>query len=177
MANADTPRGLVPITNPDGNKIPIEYLKVSSGYSSDIAVGTPVVQLSTGFIVPVTSATPANQLWVGVSMEFYDASEEGTKAIAIATDPFQKFLIQQNGTTGGTQAAVGASGSFEDPEVVYTDTELSSCQMLAGFTTTISTPLRVIGLHPRSTNAWGANNDLIVMPILLSHQRGYSVPV
>lgn len=170
MANADTPRGLVPIQSPTGTDIHVEYFYVTSGYTTDIGVYSPVKLASSGFITLVTSATAANQQFLGAAMEFYDASAMGTKRIAVACDPNQHFLIQESTTTtGATQAAVGASCAFINPATVNTTTELSATEA-GGFGTTASAPLRILGKHERSTNAWGVNVDLIVKPIHGLHQ-------
>lgn len=169
MANSDSPRGLVPIKQPQLHGV--EYLKVTSTYTADIGVGTPLVEVAAGFVQAVSSATAANQAFVGVAMEFRDGSVGKTNKIAVNTNPFQKFLAQSAITTN-TQAVVGASVGFSTPAGVNTTTQLSKCE-IAGAGTTSAAPLRIVGIHEREGggNEWGANVDLIVQPIFGLHQR------
>lgn len=164
----NAPRGLVPIKMPLVSGV--EYLKVTSTFTGDIGVGTPMVQLATGFVVPVSSTTAANQMFVGVSMEYRDGSSGKTEDIAVCTDPTMKFLVQ-SGVTSNTQALVGASVGFSAPAGVNTTTQLSKT-VVAGAGATASAPLRVVGKHERDGNTWGSYVDLIVQPIYGLHQRG-----
>lgn len=168
MANSDAPRGLQPIKMHNGCEV--EYLWVTSTLTADIGVGTPMQQLASGFVSPVTATTSADQTFVGVSMEFRDGSEGTTKQIAVNTNPFQKYLVQCSITTAPTIAILGASVGFTTPDGVNTTTGLSKCEV-GDAGTTSAAPLRVVDRHQREGNDWGVNVDLIVQPIAGLHRR------
>jgi hypothetical protein len=175
MANSNSPRGLVPIKR---NEVEgVERLWVSSAYTAEIGVGTPLVQVAGGFVEAMAVATAADQSWVGVSLERRAGSSGKTEQIAVDTNPNRKFLVQSSVTTNGI-ALIGASVAFAFTTSRVNTTTGLSIDTVSGAGTTAAAPLRVVGLHRRvgldaDENAadWGSNADIIVQPIAGLHQR------
>lgn len=127
MANDDFARGFFPLNWPD---MPVHYYRVST--SADIFLGMPVALASDGYIAAANVASAGAVVTIGVAVGFAGtlkrgiatrdpfldvsdltppdpSSDTGDRWIAVADDPNQEFLVQED--TGGTALTLAEAGA------------------------------------------------------------------
>ena len=96
---------------------------------------------------------------LGVPVAYAPATQTGYKAI-VNIDKFQKYMVK--GSAAFTAAtAIGAVADMT-AGTGSTETGLSGAYIAAA-SNTGTTCWRILGLAPRTGNAWGLNQDLIVI--------------
>jgi hypothetical protein len=173
MANADKPRGLVPLRHLAGGVIRTNEYTIATGYNTIIGRGDPVHLVADGVLERV-AATNADILGVFDGCQYTDAngqqqyspywpaSTTATNIIAhVYDDPWIEFGIQvQDGTLD--QTAVGANADFATVGNASTTTGQSTVE-LANSVGSGAAQCRILGLVNDPENAWGANCDVRVL--------------
>ena len=145
MANANNPFGLA-VVNSEGKEYRVTRYPKASGNA--IFPGDPVIQTSTGEIdVAGTSGA-----LLGVAMEYADAT--ATDPIAICDDPDALFSIQAN-------SQVVAADVFQNAQVATGAGDVSLRRSkytldVANMGTTATFQLKILGLTPIASNAYGS---------------------
>lgn len=175
MSSTSAPFGLKPAYHPSGSVRPTAY-SIVTGYATTIYQYQPV-KLVDGQI----EAAAVNDRFIGTfsGVEWTDsegrrrvsnkwtAATAGTDIVAYATlDPAIVYIIQSNATM--TAADIGAQYDFTAASG-NTTTGLSS-QMLDTASVANNAALRVIGLEPGVSSAWG-DTYVIVQVQISEHQN------
>lgn len=104
MANQDRPRGLDPV----GPVLSVREFKITSGYSTSLYIGDPVVAIATGRDINIATPGSTNKLMgaiVGVfdankvPIAYWPASTAGEGYVTVADSPDQIFVCQGDGDT------------------------------------------------------------------------------
>lgn len=203
MANDNSPRGLVPLNWP---KMPVHYYKVDT--AADIFLGEPVVLAASGFVVAgsitgyiqylgvAVGFAGVNKAGIAADAPFLDVSAinpsrdgVGDRWIAIADDPQQEFVIQED--TGGTALVQADAGAAVD--LIYrggtgtvragdANTGWASLEIDAStVVVTASSPFQLLRFHDIG-NTDGTNNgtgDFAKWIVrILNHQKnGLGIPI
>ena len=181
MANANTPKGLVPIKN-NGGELDVNFYYIPSSYGTDLFIGDPVVKTGTantanvvaggrnfksGSLPEINKATAGDDnaitgVIVGFLSDFdnttltYNAAS--SERIAIVADrPDQRFEIQEE--TAGTALAatsVGLNANVVYAESGSTTTGLSGAELDTSTPATTATfQLKILRLIEREDNEIG----------------------
>lgn len=123
MANDNFPRGLWPLELSRGGTVRTSYYRVDT--ATDLFLGMPVVRASDGEVAPAVIGSNNQILGSIVGFDiaggileldpFLDVSDLGdvTVRVAVADDPDQRFLIQED--TGGSALTLAALGTSVTP--------------------------------------------------------------
>lgn len=188
MANANTPKGLVPVQNSPGVEIQKNYYYIPSSYGTALFKGDPVIKTGTansaavvfgkeyapGSLPEINKATAgAGNLSTGVIVDFVfnptnlnqTYNSASTEAIAIVADhPDQLFEIQEE--TAGTPLAiteVGLNANMVFSESGSTVTGISGVELDTSTpATTQNFQLKIKRLIDRPDNALGQHAKWLV---------------
>lgn len=176
MANANTPFGLRPVKMQGSSPFSggIETFYVPASDATALYVGDPVVKAGSADangVASVTRAAAAGAI-TGVVVGFvpngtttmpaYRAASTAGYAL-VCTDPHMEYEIQEDSVGGALAAAdvglnadfiVAAGNSYSKQSGVMLDTSTKA--------TTITLPLKIMGLAQRPNNAIGANAKVLV---------------
>lgn len=174
MANANAPRGLVPVGHINGSGLmtPRQYNIATNDTTSAIYMGDPV-KFASGYAVRGTAGAAILGVFAGceytvtatgarVKAAYYDGVT-GKSAIVcwVYDDPNLVFEIQA--TAALTQANVGSAYDFA----------IAAGSALTGWTATYldgsGDGFRVLGLSPKVDNEWGAYNKVLVKTLQTDH--------
>lgn len=147
MANVDAPRGFI-LLKPEGKSIRTKV------YTKDTAEaiykGDLVILAADGQVEPYDNG---DGKCLGVAME--NAAATDTE-IMVCDDPEALFIAQCDGTFALTDIGVNADVTATNGSD-YSAHEIQS----ASFATTISLPIKVLGLYDKMSNAVGTNAVVI----------------
>jgi hypothetical protein len=165
MANANRPKGAVPVRSLDGSTaIPVNPYAVDASNSTAIFLGDFVAREADGNIAPAAAAGVILGAAVGVADDYDNltrrylpASTAGT--VYVADDPDLIFEVQEDdGGTALTAAACGANTDIVAGAGSAT-TGISAHELNQDGVTSATAQLRLIRLVPRENNAYGDNAD------------------
>lgn len=175
MANVDAPRGLQPLTSPNGT-IKATLYPITLAYGTSLFRGDPVLMTTAG---TVEIATTTVQLGAAIGffdstlapLNYYVASTATQCYALVADDPAQEFVIQDdeglaitdmfgNGTfTTGTGSSITGESAYE----------LDGSSVDA----TAANPIRVLRLHRVVGNDYGINAKLVCT--INNHQKSVGI--
>ena len=178
MANIDAPRGLVPLTSPNGT-IKATLYPITVAYGTALYRGDPVLMTTAGTVEIATTT-----VWLGVAIGFYDVdlsplnyyvATTATQCYAlVADDHNQEFLIQEDSDGAslaitdlyGNGTITTGTGSTITGESAY---ELDSSSVDA----TAANSLKVLRLHRVTGNAYGTHAKYVVQ--INNHQKNVGI--
>ena len=175
MANVDSKLGLRPI---EGQNLRLKIFPVNAADSGAALFKNSPVKLVASGGVAANSTDSVN--FVGTVLDLYDSNKVPVSYLTASTDgyvgattnPNLRYQIQCSGTL--TASSVGDCANLiataGDMTLGQSRYELSSTLLGA------SAPgqMRIIGLVDRPDNAWGAQNDVVV---IAAHHAFMSTPV
>ena len=121
MSNINNPRGLVPLTTPQGDLVSNVYSIVDS-YATDIFMNDPVVLVAAGGIQMATTGSGNYVLGSVVSFEdetgcsknYYPASSTAGWTVVVADNVNQLYVMQENTVSGVSDIALADRGQNID---------------------------------------------------------------
>lgn len=169
MANANRPKGALPVRSLNGNTaIPVNPYTVDASNATAIFLGDFVAREADGNITPAAAGGVILGVAIGVADDYDNltrrhlaASTAGT--VMVVDDPEIIFEVQEDdGGTALTSAARGAN-----VEIVAgagsTTTDISAHELDQDSVTAATAQLRLLQLSPREGNAYGDNADWEVL--------------
>lgn len=178
MANVDAPRGLQPLTSPDGT-IKVTLYPITVAYGTSLFRGDPVLMTTSGTVEIATTT-----IMLGAAIGFFDSTRAplnyyvastATQCYAlVADDAMQEFVIQEDSDGGslaitdmfGNGTVTSGTGSSVTGESAY---ELDSSSV----DNTAANTLKVLRLHRVQGNAYGTNAKYVVQPN--NHQKNVGI--
>ena len=169
MANADQPRGFLPIGTMDGGECVAHEYTVTTG--ATIYKGDPVI-IETAGTVTVAAATSgiAN---VGIAAEYVsDSASAGGKKILVYDSPNNLYEVQVTTAEALTQADVFGTSDIVAYAAGNATTGLSIMEI--DNPANSSLPWIILRLSPSPDNVWGQHAKVIVKPNCSVWNAGYA---
>lgn len=121
MSNINNPRGLVPLTTPQGEFVSAAYSIVDE-YATAIFAGDPVIMVAAGGVQLATTGSGNYVLGsavsfedeTGVSKSYYPASSTAGWIVVVADNINQLFIMQENTVSGVSDIALADRGRNVD---------------------------------------------------------------
>lgn len=121
MSNINNPRGMIPLTTPQGDLISNAY-GIVNDYATDIFMNDPVVMVAAGGIQLATTGSGNYVLGSAVSFEdetgvpqnYYPASSTAGWLVVVTDSVNQLYVMQENTVSGVSDIALADRGQNID---------------------------------------------------------------
>jgi hypothetical protein len=155
MANADRPRGFIPVFHRFGGQIRANEYTVTA--SQTIFIGDPVIITNAGTVsIGAASLTTTH---LGISADYHSAAAAGTK-IHVYDDPGIIFAVQTTNSITTTISNVFNTADIIAYAAGNTTTGLSIMELSTPGTS--AKPWLILGLYDTPDNAWGEFSKVLV---------------
>ncbi len=155
MANADKPRGFLPIRRLGGGDIVANEYTVTA--SQTIYMGDPVILTNAGTVsIGAASQTTTH---LGISADWIKTAAAGSK-IHVYDDPNILFMVQTTNSITTTISNVFNTADIVTYAAGNTTTGISCMELNTPGTS--SKPWLILGLYDTPDNAWGEFSKVIV---------------